>query len=138
MIFKLFESLSTEQYLQSELLQKQLADKFGRNFYEKPICREVCDYVKDLCQDSLLRVEDASVYKEVTNEDKSIDYEPVSQKGHTVIIYRDTLYDFTGDQYQSYGFDKANGLRIMRREKIDNDLFSGMISYKLDDYIICV
>lgn len=90
------------EFLVSDQLQDLLKAEFGKDYYNKPICKDVCDFVHKQCPEAEVLSFLVSVWKiEPTF------YESISQRGHCVIRYKDKVYDYTSGQYDDYGFKAA-------------------------------
>lgn len=111
-----------EQTLKSDELMNSLKKKFGNNFYTQPLCYEVCKYIKELIPEVEI-IENFQVWKQ---DDKELDF--IGNNGHYVIFYNDIIYDFTSDQYVTYGVKPANGLRILFPTFVDSDEFGSIIN----------
>ena len=129
---KITESMdATEQFLLSKDLLKNLEDKFGSDYFNKPLCKEVCNYIKELCNKCEILDFTIGVWK-------YIDYslEPISNKGHCVIKYNNKIYDYTSGQYDDYGISKASSQpRVLTFNKEFTDAF-GLDTYVDNDYVI--
>ena len=120
------------EYLLSDQLQKELIEKFGENYSEKPICKEVCEYIKSKCANCEVLSFAIGVWKQIGNE-----FECISNKGHCVIRLNDVIYDYTSNQYVDYGIDYSEGVRVLTY----NDSLSKALDVKIyskDNYIIVV
>ena len=126
------EYVIPEEFLRSKELQDELIAQFGENFSEKPICKEVCEYVKDRCLKCELLSFAISVWKDLGSE-----FECISNKGHCVIRLDNSLYDYTSNQYIDYGIDYSDGVRILPyNEKLSKALNAKIYSNK--NYMIVV
>ena len=126
------EYVIPEEFLRSKELQDDLIMQFGENFSEKPICKEVCEYVKDRCPKCELLSFAISVWKDLGAE-----FECISNKGHCVIRLDNNLYDYTSNQYIDYGIDYSDGVRILPyNEKLSKALNAKIYSNK--NYMIVV
>lgn len=84
-----------EEFLKSKTLLNALENKFGKDYYNKPICKEVCEYIGELCPQAEVLKFMIGVWKyEAGNS------EIISNKGHCVIRYKDLVYDYTSGQYE--------------------------------------
>lgn len=121
----------TKEYLVSKQLQKELTDEFGPDYYEKPVCREVCEFINSRCPEAKILSLAIGVWKYDNYE-----LEPISIKGHAVILFQNTIYDYTSEQYLSYGIQPAQS--IPRILEIDNKLSNsfGVTVYRDRDYLI--
>ena len=130
----LFESIPLAQVpLTSKELLDELADKFGSDYYKKPICKEVCEYVASRCNGCELLSFAISVWKLVDYE-----VEPISVKGHCVIKAGDKIYDYTSGQYDSYGIAPAKTQpRVLNYDEELSKALAGEI-YRDRDYLIVI
>lgn len=123
----------TEDFLTSKRLIKQLEDKFGKDYYKKPICKEVCEYIHTLCN----KCEPLTFAIGVWKLDNHF-IEPISVKGHCVIRYKNKLYDYTSGQYDIYGIETSiRQPRILDFDEILSKSYRSNI-YRDKDYIISV
>lgn len=129
---KINESMdSTEQFLMSKELLEKLESKFGIDYYNKPLCKEVCEYIHELCNKCIILEFAIGVWK---YEDYSL--EPISNKGHCVIKYNNKIYDYTSGQYDDYGISPADSQpRVLSYNKEFSDAF-GLDTYIDKDYVI--
>ncbi len=123
----------TAEFLVSNELLDQIKEKFGVEYYKKPLCKEVCEFVKSLCPECKLLDFAVGVWKYSNYE-----LEPISTKGHCVIQYQDKVYDYTSDQYTGYGISKADSQpRILKYNKSASEAFGGDV-FMDRDYVISV
>lgn len=123
----------TESFLTSKRLYQELSNKFGNDFSSKPICKEVCEYIKAKCSRCELLSFAIGVFK-FTN----YMIEPISVKGHCVIRYNNKLYDYTSNQYISYGIKPVRDqVRVLTYDEKLSKSFESEV-YSNDDYIIVV
>ena len=122
-----------EEFLKSNQLLTALENKFGKDYYNKPICKAVCEYVGELCPQAEVLKFMIAVWK----YDKA-DSEIISNKGHCVIRYKDLVYDYTSGQYNDYDITPAKSQpRILRHDEALSKRFECDI-YRDDDYMISV
>lgn len=129
---KINESMdSTEQFLMSKELKQKLEAEFGSDYYNRPLCKEVCEYIHELCHKCEVLDFAIGVWK-YTN----YSLEPISNKGHCVIKYNNKIYDYTSGQYNDYGITEADSQpRVLSYNKEFSDAF-GLDTYADKDYVI--
>lgn len=130
----LFEKLDhVESYLTSKLLLSEISEIFGDDYYKKPLCKEVCEFVKSKCPSCELLEFAISVWKLSDYE-----LEPISVKGHCVIRYDNKIYDYTSEQYSNYHISKAESQpRILNySDKLSKALAAEI--YVDNDYIVAI
>lgn len=123
---------STINFLTSSALINELKTKFGSNFYNKPVCKHVCEYIANRCDRCEALKFEIGVWK-LSGDD----IEPISIKGHCVIRYQDKLYDFTSGQYSQYGISEGELPRILEYDSTLSKIYNIDI-YRDNDYIITV
>ena len=120
-----------DSFLVSNELLDQLEEEFGNDYYKKNLCEEVCKFVKSKCNQCELLSFAIGVFKLGNYE-----LEPISTKGHCVIRYNNKVYDYTSNQYDSYGITPA---RTQPRILTYNDKLSKKYEaevYSDNDYIV--
>lgn len=123
----------TSEFLVSNELLSQLEEKFGPDYYKKPLCKEVCEFVSSKCPECKMLSFAIAVWKL-----EKYELEPISVKGHCVIKYNNKLYDYTSDQYLNYGITPAKSQpRILEYSEEYSKAFNADI-YVDDNYIISV
>ena len=121
----------TSEFLVSDELLSQIEEKFGPDYYKKPLCKEVCEFVADKCPECKMLSFAIAVWKL-----ENYELEPISVKGHCVIKYDNKLYDYTSDQYLKYGITPAKSQpRILEYNEEYSKAFDADI-YVDGNYII--
>ena len=99
-----------QKLLSSELIEK-LKSKFNDNFNSVGgNCAEVSNYIISKYPDTELQIQEKFVlypYDKDTDEAVSI----YSTSGHTVVQYKDKLYDYTNQQYAEFNDTYPNSLK---------------------------
>lgn len=131
-------NMSTHEFLTSAELQEELTNIFGEQFYSKTLCHQVCRKVAELADDDRVQTKtDIQVFLKIDG-----DLEPISIKGHCVVQYNNTIYDYTSDQYVYNGVQPVKGLRILTQENdipIPEDMEIGQAQvFSNEDYVIFV
>ena len=125
------EFVNIEDYLLSDQLDNDLKAEFGENYSNQPLCKEICEYIKSHCPSCEVLRFCIGVWKENNHE-----VELISNKGHCVIKYQDSLYDFTSDQYNHYGITKKKSQpRVLEYDASWSDIF-GCPVYRDENYLI--
>lgn len=127
------EFVRPEEFLVSNDLMNKLKNKFGKEYYKNPLCKDVCMYVKELCPKCDLLDFAIGVWKY-----ENYEMQPISNKGHCVIRYEDKIYDYTSSQYDHYGITPS---RKQPRVLIYNEQLSNSFGTEIyidKDYAISV
>ena len=121
----------TDWFLRSKDLDDQLKAEFGDDYASRPICRDVCRFVKSKCPNCQTLEYAVGVWK-----NSKPDLEPISVKGHCVIMYDGKIYDYTSHQYDDYGFIPTDAQpRVLIRDDAMSQHFN-LDFYRDKDYII--
>ena len=120
-----------EEFLTSKELINQLKEEFGVDYYKKPLCKEVCMFIKNLCPKCEVLDFMISVWKYTDYQ-----LEPISRQGHCVIRYDNKLYDYTSNQYADYDITESlEQPRILEYDSRLSDVFGAKV-YRDLDYVI--
>lgn len=133
-----------DDYLVSDECREELRKKFGSDYYKRPICHEVCDYIHDellwdnneekVVRESVVFGYDVEIEKGGVQRDV---WDTITRNGHSVILCGDKIYDFTAGQWnRKYIKDPQNVVVLSYDDKLSKRM--GGKVYRNGNYCIAI
>lgn len=93
-------SINTYNYLNSQQIIDDLKNEFGEAFNEQPIDKEVCDFIKSKVPDIEV-LDNFTIYATSNILSRNSSADIFSRNGHSVVKFKNSIYDFTNQQYKN-------------------------------------